>query len=402
MAGRRTFGQVYLRGSTWYVRTRLHGVTRIQKVGPEKRVAEDLLADMQAKMAKEEALGIREIAPASLEEVWNLIKHSRRARLTPRAFQVQRDHILAAAAFLGTRPLRDLRPQHVDDFLTSIASKGRKGTTLNRYHTSLSVVLREAVERGFAMENVARRVKNHRVEVHEVPYLGEPEVRRILAAAPRDLRPILAILADTGLRRGELLSLAWSDVDIGRGTVLVRRSKTGRGREVPLTTRARTAFDELHASRGSFPLRGEDLVFAPLLELQRPAVWKKAPDSEFTPRRRAENRLTHQFARVVQRLGMDGVTLHSLRHSCASRMVMAGVPLSAVARVTGHSTLRCAALYGKHAPQDAAKMAIRALEAAGAMPAAPAPEVPEGTPVNSRRPPPGPEPALTPAQAVGR
>jgi hypothetical protein len=47
-------------------------------------------------------------------------------------------------------------------------------------------------------------------------------------------------------------------------------------------------------------------------------------------------------------------------------MVMAGVPLSAVARVTGHSTLRCAALYGQHAPQDAAKMAIRALEAATA------------------------------------
>lgn len=46
-------------------------------------------------------------------------------------------------------------------------------------------------------------------------------------------------------------------------------------------------------------------------------------------------------------------------------MVMAGVPLSAVARVTGHSTLRCAALYGRHAPVDAARMAIRALEEAG-------------------------------------
>jgi len=46
-------------------------------------------------------------------------------------------------------------------------------------------------------------------------------------------------------------------------------------------------------------------------------------------------------------------------------MVMAGVPLSFIARVTGRSTLSCAARYGKHAPQDAAKMAIRALEGAG-------------------------------------
>jgi len=169
-------------------------------------------------------------------------------------------------------------------------------------------------------------------------------------------------------------------VDLARGTVLVRRSKTGRGREVPLTTRAREAFEVVHANRAPAPLRGEDFVFAREFELQRPPVRKKGWGSTFSPRRRAENRLTHQFARVVRGLGMAGVSLHSLRHSCASRMVMAGVPLSAVARVTGHSTLRCAALYGKHAPQDAAKMAIRALEEAGRVGEAEAPAASVPTP----------------------
>jgi integrase len=169
-----------------------------------------------------------------------------------------------------------------------------------------------------------------------------------------------------------------------------------------ITSRARAAFEELLASRGALPLRGEDLVFAPLLDRQRPPVRKMAPDSEFTPRRRAENRLTHQFARVVEGLGMTGVSLHSLRHSCASRMVMAGVPLSAVARVTGHSTLRCAALYGKHAPQDAAKLAIRALEAAAAMPPATAADVPPSAAVARSGSPATPEAALVPASAAGR
>jgi hypothetical protein len=115
-------------------------------------VAEDLLADLQAKIAKEEALGVREVAPATLAEVWEAIEASRRARLTERGFQVQRDHVEAAIAFLGKRPVRDLRPEHFEDFLTSSASKGRKGTTLDRYMTSLSVVLNEAVERGFARD----------------------------------------------------------------------------------------------------------------------------------------------------------------------------------------------------------------------------------------------------------
>jgi integrase len=137
---------------------------------------------------------------------------------------------------------------------------------------------------------------------------------------------------------------------------------------VPLTARARAAFEELHAGRGALPLRGKDLVLAREFELQRPPVRKMAMGSEFTPRRRVENRLTAQFRRVALGLGLEGVSLHTLRHSCASRMVMAGVPLSAVARVTGHSTLRCAALYGRHAPVDAARMAIRAMEEASAPP----------------------------------
>jgi integrase len=196
------------------------------------------------------------------------------------------------------------------------------------------------------------------------PFVGEGEIRKLLAAASPRLRPIIAILADTGFRRGELLSLTWSDVDLERGAVLVRHSKTGRGREVPLTARAKAAFIGIRASRGAIPLRGEDLVFSDLYTLHRAPGRKKGPKSEFTPRRRAEVRLTNQFAALAKSLEMKGVSLHVLRHSCASRMVMAGVPLSAVALVTGHSTLRCAALYGRHTPQGAARLAIQALEAA--------------------------------------
>jgi len=384
---RRRFGSVLRRGRTWYVRYRVNGLEVLKSLGPSRKLAEDFLADVQAKLAKEEGLGVRPIARASLSEVWRLVEASRRARLTPRGFQVQRDHVAAAAAFYGTLPVRDLRPRHLEDLLTSLGSRGRKGTTLNRYLTSLSSLLAEAVERGFAKQNIALQVKRHREELREVPFLGESEIRRLLAGASPGLRPIIAILGDTGLRRGELLSLQWADVDIARETVLVRRSKTGRGREVPLTSRARTAFEELRAARGAIPLRGDDLVFASLLELQRPPVRRKAQDSEFTPRRRAENRLSNQFSRLADGLGMDGLSLHALRHSCASRMVVAGVPLSFVARVTGHSTLRCAALYGRHAPADAGRIAIRALEAAAgatpscdALPPAGAPNAPPSTP----------------------
>ncbi len=86
--------------------------------------------------------------------------------------------------------------------------------------------------------------------------------------------------------------------------------------------------------------------------------------------------MTTRFRRLTKSLGMTGVSLHTLRHLCASRMVAAGVPLSFVPRVTGHSTLSCAARYGKHAPTGAGRIAIRALEAATAGHGAPGGTVP--------------------------
>jgi len=365
MAGRRSFGQVYRKGSAWYIRTRNHGVTKIQKVGPDKAVAEDLLADLRSKRAREEALGIRFVASASLAEVWKAVEAARRGHLAPRWFRFHRRQIEVAAAFFGERPVKDLAPHDIEDFMAHLKDRGCKPATARRYLASLSPVLEEAVKRGFARENVAVRVKRPRLVEPEIPFLGEPEIRRLVAAAPRDLKPFILVLADTGLRRGELLDLEWRDVDVTRGTVLVRHSKTGRGREVPLTSRAQGVFEDLRGNRGPIPLRGEDPVFAGLLERKRVPHTREGhvPGSD---RDRLEARLTTRFRRLTKSLGMTGVSVHTLRHSCASRMVAAGVPLSFVARVTGHSTLSCAARYGKHAPTDAGRIAIRALEAATA------------------------------------
>ena len=365
MSGRRSFGQIYRRGSVWWIRTRIDGVLRSRSVGPDKKVAEDLLADIRSKMAREESLGVREIARASLAEVWETVEASRRGQLAPRWFRYHERQVLAAAEFFGKKPVKDLAPIDIEDFLTHLRNRGCKPATARRYLASLSPVLDEAVKRGFARTNPAAEVKRPRLVEPEVPFLGEAEIRRLIAAAPRDLKPFIVVLADTGLRRGELLDLQWRDVDTTRGTVLVRHSKTGRGREVPLTARAREVFEELHASRGAIPLRGEDPIFGGLLRRKRRPHTRKGhvPGSE---RDRLEVRLSTRFGRLAKSLGMTGVSLHSLRHSCASRMVAAGVPLSFVARVTGHSTLTCAARYGKHAPTDAGRIAIRALETATA------------------------------------
>jgi integrase len=393
MSKRRVFGQVILRGSIYYIRTRIQGVTRVQKVGPEKRLAEDLLADLQARVAREEALGFKYVAPATLAEVWRVVEPARRGQLHPRWFRYHKRQIEVAAEYFGDKPVKDLVPHDVEDFMAHLKDRGCRPATARRYLASLSPVLDEAVKRGLARTNVAAGVKRPRLVDPEVPFLGEPEIRRLIAGAMGELKPIIAILADTGLRRGELLSLEWRDVDLARGTVVVRHSKTGRGREVPLTARAREAFEALRAGRGPIPLRGEDRIFEGALGCKRTPHTREG-HVPGTDRDRLEARLTTRFRRLAKSLGMTGVSVHTLRHSCASRMVAAGVPLSFVARVTGHSTLSCAARYGKHAPTDAGRQAIRALEAATGM-ARPGREDDDDTPESPAAPVAAPKPPPT-------
>lgn len=382
--GRRTFGTIWRRGKTYYVRYIVDGVRVKKAVGPSRKDAADALKAIASDLARERYLGVRPIAEATLAEVWKVVEPGRRARLAPRWFGYHARHVKAAIDFFGEKPVKDLRREDVEDFVADLRGRGCGAATVVRYLASLRPVLAEAVDRGFSRENPVALVKRPRVEVHEVPFVGEADIDRILAGAPADLRPLIAILADTGLRRGELFDLGWRDVDLGRRRVLVQRSKTGRGREVPLTARAVEAFGALREGRGPIPLRGEDPVLGGLLApKRRRKVRVQAPDAE---RRRAEQRLTIRFRRLTVSLGMAGVSIHTLRHSCASRMVVAGVPLSFVAKVTGHSTLTCAARYGRHAPTDAGQIAIRALEAAGARAgaeaAAPVPApLDEGTPV---------------------
>ena len=99
-----------------------------------------------------------------------------------------------------------------------------------------------ALERGYVRENPARGIERPREAAKAVPFVSDGDVDRLVAhAGDVPMRTLVRVLADTGLRRSEALRLAWPDVDLERGVVLVRLSKGKLPREVPLTTKARAA-----------------------------------------------------------------------------------------------------------------------------------------------------------------
>lgn len=206
-------------------------------------------------------------------------------------------------------------------------------STLNKELRTLKAVLNKAVEWKLITENPVQYVKG-RQEIESAPVLfyTADEMQRIYSKAA-DYEHVWRLMVNTGLRRSEALALRWEDCQLHAITVVSTtksRTKSRKWRHVPLSPGARTALWELKNTCVSSPY----VV---------PHITKMG--------------LTKAFERALDAAGLDG-SLHRLRHTFASHLVMAGRPLYEVQLLLGHANIKTTQQYAHLAPgylQDAVK-----------------------------------------------
>lgn len=318
-----------------------------ERAGPDKRIAEARLAQIELARARFECLGIVTVPDVSFAEFWTELAPLLQARQQPATFTTEVGRHAIIQAYFGAQPLQRITSAHIRAFLAWLRSeRGCRPSTTNRYRCSLNVCFRLAIELGYARANPVVGVKSAREEQLAVPYLSELDLARLIAAVRPDFRPAFRLAAETGLRRGELTSLEWRDIDWGAETLVVRQSKVKLPRTVPLTAVALTVLTELRETRAPLALDGPNRIFP---------AWQGE----------AKNRLTRECARAAKRAGLPSLRFHDLRHAWASGLVRAGVPIPTVGKLLGHSptSLRVTMRYACHAPDGAEFDAIRSLEA---------------------------------------
>ena len=207
------------------------------------------------------------------------------------------------------------------------------------------------MENGKLESNLARLLKHQREPDGRVRFLNqfepdeESRLRKVILEKCPEHMPEFEIALNTGMRRKEQYGrIDWSCVDFLRSDLFVPQSKTGASRHVDLSDEALAAFKILFAST-----RGEGPIFAS----QRGG--KQLQGSR------------HWFEDAIRAANIKNFTWHDIRHTFASRLVMAGVDLRTVAELMGHKkiqmTMRYAHLAKAH-KQDAMKKlsAFNALE----------------------------------------
>jgi integrase len=126
---------------------------------------------------------------------------------------------------LGEIKLQGLRPEHIEKWHASLLSAGLAPLTIRHAHSVLKLVLGRAVENGTLSRNIAALRRPPVAEETEVEVLAPGEITAVLEALRgHTLFPIASLALATGMRRGELLSLEWSDIDLERAVLRVERS----------------------------------------------------------------------------------------------------------------------------------------------------------------------------------
>jgi integrase len=241
------------------------------------------------------------------------------------------------APFFGDAPLTAVKATRILEFRAKLQGTGLAPRTVNLVLALVRTVLRFAVANGHIPASPTDRLGRGKlmlpIETAKLaPPIEHPEdVGRLLAVLRElgdelhrpELHPFFALLAYTGLRRGEALGLRWSDVDLERRMITVRRSyegqtKSSKHRTVPVPA---GLVSILRAYRLADPWKGE-------------LVFPNAAGEMYSPNAKLETLLR----RALGCAKLPAIRVHDLRHVFASHFVMGGGDIFTLQRILGHST----------------------------------------------------------------
>ncbi len=237
---------------------------------------------------------------------------------------------------------------------------GIKATTINRDLMDLKAMLTRAAEWGLIDHNPIAGVKPLKIDNSpNMRYLNSNEESHLLAALDRReklaiekrqsantwraergydelpkivadrLKPLVVIAMNTGMRRGELFQLCWSDVNFQNNTITIQgdKAKSGQTRHIPMNKLVR---ESLAAWK----------KIAPLNQLVFPSDKGGKLDN-----------IKKSFTSLLKLADIQDFRFHDLRHHFASKLVMSGVDLNTVRELLGHSDLKTTLRYAHLAPE---------------------------------------------------
>jgi integrase len=311
--------------------------------------------------------------------------HQFQQRLMRDTAQLVRGHVLPS---LGATPLQKLNAVHIQGLYTKLRSEGkvlktktgekRSGLsehTILHVHRVLKNLLSEAVRARLLVHNPMRDLKAPRRVIggadKKIRALDESQIKTLLSGfSEHHLFPFVVLALATGARRGELLGLKWSDIDFKKEVLRIERSveETSQGAKLK-STKNKSSMRRIGLDSGTVEklqeIRTESKKNCLLLGIKfsdEHLIFPASPAKPLEPMRGYN--LSKTFKYRASKIDLGNIRIHDLRHTHATQLMLAGVPVNAVASRLGHSSPAITlSVYG-HVLERSEE---RAVEAAGRM-----------------------------------
>lgn len=232
-------------------------------------------------------------------------------------------------AYLGDKPVGKITPESIQHFY-NLTEAETSVATANRYLSLIQSIFNKSKAWGhYHGENPCSPIKKKPEPNHRNRYLLKEEIQRLMAVCHPRLKAIVACALMTGMRRGELLALAWQDIDFTSNAIQILYSKSTKPRQIPILPQLRQLF------------------------------WEIGPKYKGSVFELPEITLRRYYNKALHEAQISDFTFHDLRHTFASHFIMKTGDLPTLQKILGHAniqmTLRYAHLCDQHM---AAKMSL--------------------------------------------
>ena len=262
---------------------------------------------------------------------------------TEKTINVYKTTFKSVLNYFGDILLTDLSTRDLEEYLLTRINK-TSIYAARKDLANLSCCFNRAVRDGYLLKNPCQGIKRFRLPERQPSFYTKEEFARLLNAIDtEDIRDLVRVAVNTGLRQGELISLQWNQVNLERGLITLDNkthiTKTKRVRTLPINK----PVNEVLTKRMQNRRESHNFIF----------TFNNEPiEQKF---------LTRYFKRFVYKAGVNPkLNFHSLRHTFASWLVQGGISIYVVSKLLGHSDIKTTEIYS-HLSSENFKNAVDSL-----------------------------------------
>jgi integrase len=307
------------------------GDRRMSKVFDTKREASKWERDMRQRVSQGLSVKATRIRVSDYLVEWFEYHKSNLSINTAKGYS-QRINLINK--HLPNITLDKLRPMHIKRLYARL-SEDRPPTIVRNAHSVLSSALGSAVNDGLIPDNPASRIKFPSTKKRTYTILDESQAIALLSVASNSrYEAAYHIAIKTGMRRGEIFGLMWSDIDWS-GSISIERTTVNKAGIGIITSTPKSA-----SSRRTIMVGGS--LLAKLREHRERQIEEignqkfifTEPDGSLP----SEARILNDLRRLLETAGLPRIRFHDLRHTAASIMLNNNIPVMVVSSMLGHSS----------------------------------------------------------------